>query len=525
MRNTRSIHVISSGLASGLANHALDRRHFLRCADRHYCELLRFYRSTPTVSVGLHQELLREVRVDYCRANNIEIARRASDGEALYLDPDQLAFSLILRRPKAWRDWNLATLLARFGRAVAHGLDGLGIDAKATTPHSIEAAGRQIASIYVAANAAAVLLHGTLFLRTNVAAMLQALRLPVEKLSRDGLAAAGDRFTGIEDVLGRVVEPCALQSALVAGLAAQLHLRFRNDHGMSEKNLVDLPDLTAEEDSASRICWNHDPHAVEGFVRTKAGTLHARATFGAGGFDRVAFATDTPFEPATLIEDLQDVLQGMPPTLLEGCISFAMRHARVPPHGWNAADVLALLRQLAEKHELRGKQCFSTAEVNALMPLPAGAALSTGDILGRASVMLVPYCAKPSWCAWRHKDGCTECGKCEVSDAYRLARERGMKVVTIVNYEHLETTLAAMKADRVQAFVGMCCRHFLIKRHRAFAAAGLPAVLMDIGGANCYELHEERAAYAGEFTAESRLDGPLLEKIMKLVPESASQPS
>jgi lipoate-protein ligase A len=326
-------------------------------------------------------------------------------------------------------------------------------------------------------------------------------------------------------VLGQGVEACALQSARVAGLAAELHLRFRSGEGMSEQHLVDLSELAAEEDNANRIRWDHDQHAVEGFVRTTGGTLHARATFGAGGFDRVAFATDTPFEPPTLLEELQDVLQGMPPALLEGCVGFAMRHARVPQHGWRAADVLNLLRQLAEKHELRGKQCFSTAEVNALMPCPSGVALGTGEILGRASMMLVPYCAKPSWCAWRHKDGCTECGKCEVSDAYRLARERGMKVVSIVNYEHLETTLAAMKADRVPAFVGMCCRHFLIKRHRAFAAAGVPAVLMDIGGANCYELKEERAAYAGEFTAESQVDGALLEKVMKLVPESSSHPS
>ena len=28
--------------------------------------------------------------------------------------------------------------------------------------------------------------------------------------------------------------------------------------------------------------------------------------------------------------------------------------------------------------------------------------------------MLVPYCAKPDWCKWRHLDGCTECGLCEV---------------------------------------------------------------------------------------------------------------
>jgi hypothetical protein len=93
-----------------------------------------------------------------------------------------------------------------------------------------------------------------------------------------------------------------------------------------------------------------------------------------------------------------------------------------------------------------------------------------------------------------------------------------MDVITITNYEHLLATLTKLKAANVQAFVGMCCSHFFVKRHRAFAAAGVPAVLMDISGANCYELRQEAAAYAGKFRAQAQLDGVLLGKVMALVP-------
>lgn len=115
----------------------------------------------------------------------------------------------------------------------------------------------------------------------------------------------------------------------------------------------------------------------------------------------------------------------------------------------------------------------------------------TSAILAQASIMLLPYCAKPAWCEWRYLDDCTECGKCEVGDAYRLARERNMQVTTITGYEHLTATLGRMKRDGVAAYVGACCGQFFIKRHHAFREAGMAAVLMDISGANCYVLRAE----------------------------------
>lgn len=93
-----------------------------------------------------------------------------------------------------------------------------------------------------------------------------------------------------------------------------------------------------------------------------------------------------------------------------------------------------------------------------------------------------------------------------------------MGVITITHYEQLEATLGKMKADGVEGYVGMCCSQFFLKRHRAFQGAGIPAVLMDITGANCYELKQESAAYAGQFQAEAKLDAELLHKVVKFIP-------
>jgi len=69
----------------------------------------------------------------------------------------------------------------------------------------------------------------------------------------------------------------------------------------------------------------------------------------------------------------------------------------------------------------------------------------------------------------------------------------------------------------------MCCRHFYLKREYAFREAGIPAVLMDITGSNCYELQQEDLAYAGKFQAQAHLDLEVLRKVMKCVPPVAEK--
>ncbi|MDQ7083395.1 MAG: DUF116 domain-containing protein [Aquificota bacterium] len=50
---------------------------------------------------------------------------------------------------------------------------------------------------------------------------------------------------------------------------------------------------------------------------------------------------------------------------------------------------------------------------------------SLKENIKNAKVMLLPYCAKPTWCDYRHTDDCGECGGCTVGDLYRMAYEKG----------------------------------------------------------------------------------------------------
>jgi len=267
--------------------------------------------------------------------------------------------------------------------------------------------------------------------------------------------------------------------------------------------------------------WHEeDDDALEALHKTTGGVLRVRLWPGAGQqrIERIRFAGDVHLHPADALERLERTLAGLPLTEAEAAARAFIAGFPCDLLGFVPEDLVRVLQLALSKLDQQREFGLSPAQANGLMVLGSDGEHDTPAILAQASVMLLPYCAKPAWCKWRHEDDCVECGKCEVGDAYRLARERNMQVTTITNYEHLTATLVQMKSDGVAAYVGACCSQFFIKRHHAFRAAGMAAVLMDISGANCYELKQEESAYAGQFQAEARLDADMLAKVMQHVP-------
>lgn len=514
------VSVVDTGLAGGIRNSAVDRACLELRAQGHSSGMLRFHRSRPTASIGRHQALDRELRLDYCHRHDIEIVRRPTSGGALYLDPAQLGFSLILRQPGGWHEFALPQLLELGSTAVAAGLCQLGIAAAFKSPNDIEVGGRKIASVFSTCRGDALLLHGSVLLDADIATMLKALRVPTEKLSPDGLAAARKRLTTVNTLRGDWLPLADIKAALMNGIAAEFGLELRAGDGTVP--IEPAPGkLAAERSLVLSVTWDSGKdRKTEALITLPGGTLRARADFTPldNCLHGVEFAANAQIEPADFFTGLERALEKLPISRISERISDFTLHHPLDAVGFSAADIEQLLLQLADKHQFAQRSGLGIPDINALMPFLPVAGLDCATLLSKASVMLVPYCAKPAWCKWRQRDGCTECGLCEVGTAYAVARDRNMQVITIANYEHLVATLAELKARRVKAYVGMCCSNFFIKRYRAFAEAGVPALLMDISGANCYELQQEEQAYAGAFAAESKLDARLLTHIMNFVP-------
>ena len=144
---------------------------------------IRFLQFSPkAVLVGFHQAIAEEIRLDYCRANKIDVNRRITGGGAVFFDENQLG-------------WEVFSDKAFFNTAIPNGslfktlcdpmisaLELLNINARFRPRNDIEVNGRKISGTGGTESDAAFMFQGTLLVDFDVTTMLRAQRMPVEKL-------------------------------------------------------------------------------------------------------------------------------------------------------------------------------------------------------------------------------------------------------------------------------------------------------------------------------------------------------
>ncbi len=458
--------------------------------------------------IGYHQWVETEVRRDYCIREGIALTRRLTGGGALYVDERQLAWSLVLPNPGREAP-GLGAILGKACQGIVAGLARLGIEARFSAPNEIQVAQRRIASCYARATEGAVLVQGTVLLAIDIDRMLHALRVPTEKLSPQGLASARQRLTTLSDVLGVAPPMESVRDLVRVGLADAFGLSIATtDSGYGAA--VAAPS-GAGAFAATPAVGEDEAEAVW----PRAGSV-LRARLRVAGhpprIDRLMLAGDVMLHPPDLFARLASRLRGADEKSWRARLAGMFAEEDIEIIGFTPRDIAGVIARALDRGTQRQAFGVSMAEANRLV-VHGPEHLGAEDIVRRATVMLVPYCAKKVGCKWRRRAGCPECGLCEVGEAYRIARDRGMRAITITSYEHLVGTLAEMKRDGTAAYVGMCCLQFYLKRNNAFGEAGMAAVLMDISGSNCYELHQEEQAYVGAFEAKAELDIPLLDKV------------
>ena len=196
-----TLDVIDSGVVEGRLNIALGQALVERHAAGELPDTLRFLRFPPTALVGRHQALHQEVDVEWCRNHDIGLVRRITGGGAIYLDPDQLGWELVLDRRGLPRQ-DLASLAATLCEAAAAGLQALGVDARYRPRNDIEVGGRKISGTGGFFDGDTLFFQGTVLVDLDPVTMTSALRVPRSKLARHDLDAAEQRVVTLKQLLG-----------------------------------------------------------------------------------------------------------------------------------------------------------------------------------------------------------------------------------------------------------------------------------------------------------------------------------
>ena len=159
------------------------------------------WRVEPTVIYGRNQVLENEVNLQYCREHEVDIVRRKSGGGCVYSDLGNIMVSYVSRRG------DVSEVFDRYMTALTEALCALGVPAEKSGRNDILVEGRKISGNAFHQLPDRSIVHGTLLYSTDLEALTEAIRPPVEKLQRHGVESVRQRVMNLSEYVAAMPDP------------------------------------------------------------------------------------------------------------------------------------------------------------------------------------------------------------------------------------------------------------------------------------------------------------------------------
>lgn len=153
------------------------------------------WRVDPTVIIGRNQDIEAEVNMEYCGRHGVSVVRRKSGGGCVYSDKGNIMISYISPRGE------VAEVFERYLDSMTSCLRALGLAAEKSGRNDILVEGRKVSGNAFHMLPDRSIVHGTLLYDTDFAALEEAIRPPVEKLQRHGVASVRQRVENLKTYL------------------------------------------------------------------------------------------------------------------------------------------------------------------------------------------------------------------------------------------------------------------------------------------------------------------------------------
>ena len=348
--------IIDTGIREGRANIAFDPALIELRQQGKVPDTIRFMRFPPTALIGRHQDLSREVNLDYCAEDGVGIVRRVTGGGAIYLDEGQLGWELVFHRASLGIP-NLPDLAAAICNAAAAGLRSLGVNAKFRPRNDIEVDGRKISGTGGCFDGDSLIYQGTVLVDMNPAQMVRALNIPAAKVAKHDLDSAEQRVVTLKELLGDdLPDDTTLKAALIKGFTEGLGIAAKpGDITADEESLakqyldeeIGTDDFLREIDNpGGRDKLLEGTHTgpggtIDSFVKLEGPTL--------GILQRVLITGDFFITPPRIVFDLEAALAGTRLADVEAKITDFFEKADIDMLSVNAADFIASINDALAK--------------------------------------------------------------------------------------------------------------------------------------------------------------------------------
>ncbi|MDX2258363.1 MAG: hypothetical protein NW205_05535 [Hyphomicrobiaceae bacterium] len=359
MTPPRPFRLIDSGVADGRRHIAYDAALIELHAAGEAPDTVRLLRFPPTVLVGRHQVLAREVHVERCRAEGVGLVRRLTGGGAIYLDEGQVGWELVFGRKSLGLD-TLGDYAQAISEAVAGGLsEAFAIRARFRPRNDIEVDGRKISGTSGYFEGDTLVYQGTVLVDFDAARMARLLNTPAEKLARHA-ANAESRVVSLSELIGAAPSLERVHDAILDGL--RRHLGIATEPAQASAAEIALTDhLLASEigtddfvvDAGGGLATAGPEPILEATRRCPGGTITAYVRLeGAPGsrhIREVSITGDFFISPPRALYDLEARLRGAPASAAGAVVEASFATAAIGMLSLTAADFAAVLRAAIDR--------------------------------------------------------------------------------------------------------------------------------------------------------------------------------
>jgi lipoate-protein ligase A len=180
---------------------------------------IRLYRWNPSaVSIGYFQSIEKEVNLDVCKEQGVDVIRRITGGGAVFHDYNgEITYSLVAPNDDPKIPADIMESYRLICGAIVKGLVTIGVESEFKPINDIIAGGRKISGNAQTRRHGVVLQHGTVLVDSDIRKMFQVLRISDAKISDKMIEAVEDRVTNIRRYLDRDVSFDEMRAALITG--------------------------------------------------------------------------------------------------------------------------------------------------------------------------------------------------------------------------------------------------------------------------------------------------------------------
>ena len=315
--------------------------------------------NAPYVCIGYHQDLQKEVDMEYVQTNGLTVLRREVGGGAVYLDNGQLFTQWIFHKN------DLPSSLEERFKLYIDPLVGtyqaLGINANHRPINDVHVNGKKIGGTGAAQMGIAEVVVGSLMYTFDKKTMSKVLKVPSEKM-RDKIFESLEAYmTTMTEQLGSTPDRAlvkdlymkkvseALDAEVYEGewtaeeeaMAQEIDARFVSDEWLYQKGRLQQQGVKIHQ----------DVHIVEAAFKAQGGLIRVIARLREGRIDDVSISGDFTLLPSFALGALEQSIRGLSatPETLESKIKEAYYRLSIQSPGVTPAD-------------------FTTAIMNAVAP-------------------------------------------------------------------------------------------------------------------------------------------------------------